>query len=75
MELNTRVEELEGVIGELLSEKTRLEDRTCFLEKALECRSTSSSGEPSVGAMPLSGSQASSSAHARSLNVRRASAP
>ena len=42
MELNSRVEELEGVISELLSEKTRLEDRTSFLEKALECRSSSS---------------------------------
>ncbi|CAL5218481.1 g167 [Coccomyxa viridis] len=55
IELNTRVEELEGVIGELLSEKTRLEDRTSFLEKALECRSSSS--ESNLSAMPRSGSQ------------------
>lgn len=41
VELNTRVEELEGVISELLSEKTKLEDRTSFLEKALESRSSS----------------------------------
>ena len=45
MELNSRVEELEGVISELLSEKTRLEDRTSFLEKALECRSSSSEAD------------------------------
>ncbi len=60
IELNTRVEELEGVIGELLSEKTRLEDRTSFLEKALECRSSGSEGN--LSAMPCSGSQASSPA-------------
>ena len=58
IDLNTRVEELEGVIGELLSEKTRLEDRTSFLEKALECRSSSS--ESNLSAMPCSGSQAGS---------------
>lgn len=56
VELNTRVEELEGVIGDLLSEKTRLEDRTSFLEKALECRR--SSIDSNASAMPRSASQA-----------------
>lgn len=60
VELNIRVEELEGVISELLSEKTKLEDRTSFLEKALECRSSS---ETDASAMPRSASAVSIAAH------------
>jgi len=59
VELNIRVEELEGVISELLSEKTKLEDRTSFLEKALECRSSS---ETNASAMPRTASAVSNTA-------------
>jgi predicted nuclease with TOPRIM domain len=41
-ELTGKVEELEGRLSELLSEKARLEDRTSILEKTLEMRRGSS---------------------------------
>lgn len=41
-ELTGKVEELEGRLGELLSEKARLEDRTSILEQTLELRRASS---------------------------------
>ncbi len=37
-----KVEELEGRLSEVLSEKARLEDRTSILEKTLEMRRASS---------------------------------
>ncbi|KAK9915932.1 hypothetical protein WJX75_006126 [Coccomyxa subellipsoidea] len=41
-ELTGKVEELEGRLGELLSEKARLEDRTTILEHTLEMRRATS---------------------------------
>lgn len=41
-ELTGKVEELEGRLSELLSEKARLEDRTSILETTLEMRRASS---------------------------------
>ena len=49
-ELTGKVEELEGRLGELLSEKVRLEDRTSILEMTLELRQAGSAelDEPSA---------------------------
>ena len=49
-ELTGKVEELEGRLGELLTEKVRLEDRTSILEKTLELRRAGSADldEPSA---------------------------
>lgn len=53
-ELTSKVEELEGRLGELLSEKTRLEDRTSILEQTLEMRSATSLDADEVIARRLS---------------------